>query len=63
MIELKKVNNTGKEIGPTNPTLDELKADPLTGRFFEAARTLCDVLDSVTVHMAGMEITFKKVQA
>jgi hypothetical protein len=66
MIELKKVNNAGEEIGPMinqyPPTMIIRRCkDQTTAELFDAASKLCEMTGSVTIQAAGMEITFKKV--
>ena len=59
MIELKKVNNEGKEIRPKPWDIQTIEWPTL----FEVAKRLCEMTGSVTVHQEGIEITFKKIAA
>jgi hypothetical protein len=59
MIELKKVNNEGKEIRPKPWDIQTIEWPTL----FEVAKRLCEMTGSVTVHQEGIEITFKKINA
>ncbi len=62
MIELKKVNNEGKEIRPM-PAKKLINIASFligTSNVFEAVKRLCEMSGSVTITQDGMEITFKK---